>query len=91
MKHPPIELLEATHTFPGPYLFKLVGDNGVLLETALMELISRHATEAKLVGTRHSSSGKHVSFSIEAQVESAQTVHDILTALHAMPGLAMIL
>ena len=91
MKHPPIELLESTHTFPGPYLFKLVGESGVLSEATLIGVISLRSSEAKLVSTRHSSSGKHVSFSIEAQVESAQAIHDILTALHTVPGLSMIL
>ncbi len=91
MKHPPIELLESTHTFPGPYLFKLVGENGLLSEASLLGPISQYSTEVKVVGTRLSANGKHISYSIEAQVKNAQAIHDILTALHGVPGLALIL
>jgi len=91
MPLPPIDLLESTHIFPGPYLFKIVGTAGVLTEAALVAALEPHAKGARVTGVKQSASGKHVSFTVEGRLVNAQAVHDALNALHKVEGVTMLL
>lgn len=92
-KLPSIELLESTHTFPGPYVFKVIGIvEGDFAERVLGAVIvvlsEKHGA---VLSQRPSGSGRHVSVSIEAQVESAAIVHQLYEELLRLQGLVMVL
>ncbi len=91
MHLPPLELLTDTHSFPGPYTFKVVGTTGVLQEAAILTALEPHSKGARVMSVRQSSGGKHVSITVEARVVNAQAVHDALIALHKVEGLTMLL
>jgi uncharacterized protein len=89
---PSLELLEATHAFPGAYVFKAIGANqdgfaarvvaGVRLE---LELEIDPPFEV-----RHTAQGRHVSVTVTPPIESAPQVLAIYTRLRAIEGLVML-
>ena len=89
---PAVELLEKTHTFPCPYLFKVIGkaEDGFLARVVAAvreELLSDvdpsyHIREA--VGSRH------LSVTLEPVLQSAQQVLAIYRRLSALKGLVML-
>jgi len=91
LRLPPLELLESTHQFPGPYYFKVVGVPGTLTETLIVEALSPHAQSTQVMSTRLSSGGKHVSITVQGMMLNAHKVHDALVALHHLPGMTMLL
>lgn len=91
MKLPPIELLKAHHQFPGPFVFKVVGQTGVLKEAELTTLVQAHAIHSRVLSSRESSGGKHIAITIEALVKTPEDVHEIYRNLHKAEGLIMLL
>ena len=91
MNLPPIELLKAHHQFPGPFVFKVVGQAGVLKESNLTELVQAHAVHTRVVSSRESAGGKHVAITLEALVKTPEDVHEIYRDLHKAEGLIMLL
>ena len=87
-----IELLEKTHAFPCPYVFKIIGKAeegfptrvvGALREVLLIEADPPyHVREA--VG------GRHISVTVEPVVQSAQQVVAIYSRLQVLDGLVML-
>ncbi len=91
MKLPSLELIQSHHSFPGPFVFKVLGQSGVLTESAVVELIKKHSLGARVLTVRESESGKHVAITVEALVNQAVDVLEIFKLLHTAPGLTMIL
>lgn len=84
--------LEAAHVFPGPYTFKVIGDNERrLLEDALAVLRSALPGEEPAVSRRESERGNHQSITFEVRVPDAVTVHDIYVELKQLDGTRVLL
>lgn len=89
---PSIELLEATHTFPGKYVFKaigLIGDDfqGRVIAAVRAEL---QQTFDPPYETRETSSGRHIAVTIEPWVETPEQILAIYGRLKAEAGLVML-
>ena len=89
---PTIELLEKTHTFPGPYLFKIIGkpDQGFLerVVAAVREELTIDTDPPHHV--REAVGGRHVSVTLEPMVKSAHQVLAVYRRLGLVEGMVMI-
>lgn len=96
---PSREALEATHAFPGTYLFKAVGPNEAAFREAVEKAIvdspaestTPSLTAAHRVSVRASASGNHLSVSVEALFPDALAVQAAYRRLAAVPGILLIL
>jgi putative lipoic acid-binding regulatory protein len=91
MNLPPRELLEETHEFPGPYLFKVIGkaDGGfearvvaIVRKALLLEIDPSYQVRAAV-------GGRHVSVTLEPTVQSPDQVLDLYRQLGTLDGLVM--
>lgn len=89
---PNVELLEKTHTFPGPYVFKAIGkaDQGFLARVVAVvrEELALEADPAFRV--REAVGGRHLSVTLEPVVQSAQQVLAIYRRLGLLEGVVML-
>lgn len=90
---PPQELLEATHAFPGKYVFKAIGVNESDFSERVVALVRNELQhdfdppfEVKL--TPH---GRHIAVTIEPWVETAAQVLAIYQRLRTAEGLMLLL
>jgi len=87
------EALEQGHTFPGPFLFKIIGKP----EDQFVErVVSRVRQELELdeepdFQTKSTPAGRHVSITMEPRVRSADDVVSLYAALRDMPGVVFLL
>ena len=89
---PSVEVLENTHTFPGPYQFKVIGkaDHGfvarviALVRTELLIDIDPPYRVREAVG------GRHLSVTLDPVVQSAQQVLAIYQRLCALEGVVVL-
>jgi uncharacterized protein len=93
MKIPPIDLLNANHTFPGLYTFKIIGVNTDKfversVRTAQLELGS---LETPSYSTRLAEGGRHVAVTMEILVESAEQVLALYARFKELEGLIILL
>jgi putative lipoic acid-binding regulatory protein len=90
---PTIELLEATHTFPGVYVFKVIGR----AEGAFAERVVAGAREAlgrdvdPPFKIREAVGGRHVAVTLEPHVETAHQVLAVYRRLCATEGVVLFL
>ena len=89
---PPLSLLEATHTFPGPYDFKAFGPGtegfAIAVECAAVEIVGAERVTCRVRATR---SGRKTCVSVTAVVERAEQVQEIYQRLTGVPGVFLIL
>jgi putative lipoic acid-binding regulatory protein len=90
---PSLELLERTHRFPGPYMFKAIGrvENGFAARVvaAVREELADAVDPPFKV--REATGGRHVSVTVEPTL---QTVHQVLAVyrrLRRTAGLVLLL
>lgn len=90
---PAIELLEATHTFPCPYMFKVIGlTEGNFVGRVLQTVRSQLPEDAEpSFSTRRTAGGRHVSVTIEPMLNSADDVLAIYRELSDLQGLVLML
>lgn len=90
-KMPPVELLESTHAFPGPYVFKAIGK----VENAFVARVVALIRDELALETdppfrlRETAGGRHVSVTLEPTVASAQQVLAIYRRISALEGLVV--
>lgn len=88
-----LELLLATHNFPGPYMFKVIGrDIGGFQARVLLAI--REALNIQQdppFRTQPSSGGKHVSITLEPHVFSAEEVITVYRHLRETEGVMMVM
>ena len=89
---PAIQLLESTHHFPGPYMFKVIGsvqDGFVarVLAGVRDEIGSQVDPPHRLQQTV---SGRHVSVTLEPRMQSAEQVLAVYRRIRSMSGLVMV-
>lgn len=88
-----IQQLEEAHTFPGPYTLKVIGTNDSTFIARVVS-VAREALEMEfdpVHSCRNSSSGRHVSVTLELSVESAAGVAVLYEQMHKVEGLTMLI
>ena len=90
---PTIELLESTHSFPGGYMFKVIGRAEGNFIGRAVAAVRMHLSESvePPFSSRKTSNGAHVSVTIEPSVSSAEDVLAIYQTLRDLDGLVMLL
>jgi putative lipoic acid-binding regulatory protein len=89
---PAIELLENTHTFPGPYTFKVIGrsEKGFVARTVAAVRDELACAVDPPYKTRDTRGGQHVAVTLEPEVRSAWQVLAVYRRLRAMAGLVLL-
>lgn len=86
-----IELLEDTHAFPCPYMFKVIGrvEDGFVARVvaAVREELADPADPPFTF--RQSVGGRHVSVTLEPVIQSGQQVLDVYRRIRRLQGLVM--
>jgi putative lipoic acid-binding regulatory protein len=86
-----INLLKQCHSFPGPYVFKVIGDNTPRFAEAVLSEVSKELGEGIHQGTdfrtRESSGGKYLSITLKLEVESAEQVLRFYERFSKLTGL----
>jgi uncharacterized protein len=89
---PAIELLEAGHEFPGPYMFKVIGraENGFVgrVVAAVRDALSAAVDPPYTV--RETAGGRHVSVTVEVEVQTAEDVLAVYRRVHRLAGLVVL-
>ena len=90
---PSLDLLESAHAFPGVYQIKAIGraDDGFegrVLELIRAELVSVDHLEHSV---RSTPDGRHVSLTLDVNVQSAEQVRALYAKLQAVEGLRFLL
>lgn len=90
---PDLELLESTHTFPGPYLFKAIGTPSHHFVGRVLAAVKSALAESAepSFSCRSTPSGRHICVSIEPDVQNAVHVHEIYRNLQEVDGLIMLM
>jgi putative lipoic acid-binding regulatory protein len=93
MNIPPLELLEANHTFPGPYVFKIIGENkDKFVERVVHETqVELGSLDVPKHSTRLAEGGRHVAVTIEILVEDAPQVLALYARYKALDGVILLL
>jgi putative lipoic acid-binding regulatory protein len=88
---PTVEILEDTHTFPGPYLFKVIGraENGFVARAVAAAREALAWEEDPPYRVRETPGGRHVAVTLEPTVQTAEQVLAIYRRLRNTPGLVM--
>lgn len=90
---PPIELLKLTHTFPGPYTFKIIAEaKDGLIATLIMEL--KVALKWELdpkYSVRETAGGRHLALTLDAVMRTPEEVHTVYNFLKKVDGVILIL
>jgi putative lipoic acid-binding regulatory protein len=89
---PSVELLEAHHRFPGPYMFKVIGksDNGFIARTVAAVRDELAAPIDPPYSVRETPGGRHVSVTLEVSVASAQQVLAVYRRIIRLTGLVIL-
>ena len=90
---PTIELLERTHRFPGPYLFKVIGrvDDGFAARAVAAVREALEWDEDPPFRVREATGGRHVAVTLEPILQTAQQVLTVYQRLRGLGGLVMFL
>jgi len=83
-----IDRLNAMHTFPGTYIFKVIGENEpTFVSRVVQAAVNAIGSKGEVdVETRESGKGKHIAVTLSAEVQSPQMVLDIYELLRAVEG-----
>jgi putative lipoic acid-binding regulatory protein len=89
---PAIELLEATHQFPGRYMFKVIGrsDRGFVARVvaAVRDELAEEADPPFRV--RETAGGRHVAVTLTPMVQTAHQVLAVYRRIRPLAGLVML-
>ncbi|MBI5367232.1 MAG: DUF493 domain-containing protein [Planctomycetes bacterium] len=90
---PPIELLEAAHKFPGPYLFKAIGRTGDDFAARVVGAVRAELALAENPSftLRETPGGRHVSVTIEVTVLTPHQVVAVYARLRGLAGVVLLL
>ncbi|MFL5241090.1 MAG: DUF493 family protein [Gemmataceae bacterium] len=89
---PAIELLESTHQFPGPYLFKVIGrsEKGFVARTVAAVRDAVAAEVDPPFRVREAAGGRHVAVTLEVPVERAEQVIAVYRRVQKLAGLVLL-
>lgn len=89
---PALALLEKTHTFPGTYMFKVIGksERGFVARAvaAVRDELAEPVDPPYKV--RETADHRHIAVTLEPRVETAQQVLKVYRRLQSMAGLIML-
>jgi hypothetical protein len=90
---PSIEMLEAVHIFPGPYVFKAIGRSEDAFVTRVVAAVRAELGLSRdpEYTTRDAAGGRHVAVTFQVRVESAQSVLAVYRRMQTTAGLVMML
>ncbi|MBM4304567.1 MAG: DUF493 domain-containing protein [Deltaproteobacteria bacterium] len=93
MNFPPIELLKSVHSFPGPYVFKIILQNEESIQNSVLTQIQKvlNLSSPPEFSSRTSENGKHTSLTVEVVLPTAEHVHTVYQSLHPLPGVLLLL
>lgn len=88
-----LEVLRQVHAFPGPFVFKVIGENtpefvARVVQIAVVVLGPR---TLPAVSIRHSTGGRHQSVTLTVRVKNAEGVLDIYEVLRSIKGVRFLL
>jgi putative lipoic acid-binding regulatory protein len=90
---PAIELLEATHQFPGKFMFKAIGrsENGFAARVvaAVRDELANDADPPFRL--RHTANSLHVAVTVEPTVQRVEQVLAVFRRIKRIPGLVMMM
>jgi putative lipoic acid-binding regulatory protein len=86
---PSLELIEASHTFPGLYTFKIIGDSrDDFVADALTQAMAAIGQDREFNHSiRASSSGNHTALTLSVRLENAREVHAVYEKLLKIKGI----
>jgi putative lipoic acid-binding regulatory protein len=90
---PSIELLERTHVFPGPYMFKIIGrvEDGFVARAVAGVRDALAAPTDPPYRVRETAGGRHVSVTLEPTVQTASQVLAVYRRVRTLTGLVLVL
>lgn len=91
--HPPQELLDEMHSFPGRFVFKAIGKSSDDFTSRVVAAV-RSTLEQEFDApyeVRQTTGGRHVAVTIEPWVESSQEVIEVFAAIRDLEGLVMLM
>lgn len=86
---PNIELINSQHSFPGPYIFKIIGDNReeFLADALSLALTTLGEDREFSHTTRASKGGNHLAVTLSIVLNNAGEVHAVYESLLKLPGI----
>jgi len=86
---PSVELLDQTHAFPCRFMFKIIGrsDDGFVARAVAVVRDQLGCEIDPPYSVRATSGGRHVSVTMEPQVQNAWEVIGVYQAIRSLPGL----
>ena len=84
-----IDKLEAAHTFPCPYTFRIIGLNLPDYESSVLEALNH--LQVQKMGERYSENKKHLSLTLQIHAERAQVVLETYEVLGKLPSVKYVL
>lgn len=90
---PPADLLESTHTFPGPYTIKAIGRASDDFASRVVAAARAHLTaECELDhSVRSSSGGRRVAITLDLTIQTADQVLRIYAEIGQVEGLTLLI
>lgn len=90
---PSVELLEATHSFPGTYIIKAIGRGGTPFVPRVVAAVreSLKMEQDPPFTTRESANSAHIAVTLEIYVERAIQIHDAYKSILEIPDLILLL
>jgi putative lipoic acid-binding regulatory protein len=89
---PSIDLLEAAHRFPGPYMFKAIGrsENGFVARAVAAARQGMEADFDPPFSVRETPGGRHVAVTLEPVVRTPEEVLAVYRRLMKLSGLVLL-
>jgi putative lipoic acid-binding regulatory protein len=89
---PPIQLLEATHAFPGPYMFKVIGRSDQGFAARVVAAVRDELAEESdpPFRVRETAGGRHVAVTLTPVVQTAEQVLAVYRRIRPLAGLVML-
>ena len=84
-----IERLRTAHQFPGPYTFKVIGENHPDLESTVRETLAEVTVTD--IQPRLSKNANHVSLTVKVQAQTPESLLDSYDALAALEHVKYVL
>ena len=88
-----LEALRQVHTFPGPFVFKVIGANtpefvAEVVQAVVVVLGPKAAPEVRL---RQSTGGRHQAVTLSVHVPSPEAVLEVYSCLQGLSGVRFLL
>ena len=88
-----LDILNATHAFPAPVMFKVIGENNETFVARVVAAVREEliAVEDPPYTTRAARNGRHISITLEPHMSDAEQVLAVYDRLRTLPGVLMLM